>query len=74
MKCKNTAFFAVGNQPQEFLALFYRGSGDALVYVNAVFDTRGNPNKQGLSAVLLRRKPSFFMPVFSFSATLPVKI
>ena len=43
-------------------------------YVNAVFDTREIPNKQGLSAVLLRRKPSFFMSVFSFSATLPVQI
>ena len=45
-----------------------------IVYVNAVFDTMGNPNKQGLSAVLLRRKPSFFMSIFSFSVTLPARI
>ena len=45
-----------------------------IVYVNAVFDTREIPNKQGLSAVLLRRKPSLFMSVFCFSATLPVRI
>ena len=46
-------------------------SGKPVIFVNAVFDTREIPNKQGLSAVLLRRKPSFFVSVFSFSATLP---
>lgn len=50
------------------------GGIQAVIYVNAVLETREIPNKQGLSAVLLRRKPSSFMPVFSFSATLPVEI
>ena len=31
-----------------------------IIYANAVFDTREIPNKQGLSAVLLRRRPSFY--------------
>jgi len=49
-------------------------AGPPIVYVNAVFDTRKIPNKQGLSAVSLRRKPSFFMLVFCFSATLPTRV
>ena len=40
-------------------------------YVNAAFDTRENPNKQGLSAVLLLRKPSFLCTFSVFQRPFP---
>ena len=58
----------------KLVTLFCIRTCDSVIYVNAVFDTRKIPNKQGLSAVLLRRKPSFFMSVFSFSTTLPARM
>ena len=70
----NVACHTLVNHAVEFLALLGVGAGNAVVYVNAVFDTRKIPNKQGLSAVSLRRKPSFFMLVFCFSATLPTRV
>lgn len=70
----DTAIHALTYHAVKILTLFCTCTTYAVIYVNAVFDTRENLNKQGPSAVLLRRKPSFFMPVFSFSATLPVKI
>ena len=70
----NVTGMAFFNHAIKLITLFGVCAGDAVVYVNAVFDTREIPNKQGLSAVLLRRKPSFFMPVFSFSATLPARM
>lgn len=65
---------AVHFVPHSLIECVVVGEIQAVIYLNAVFDTREIPNKQGLSSVLLRRKPSSFMPVFSFSATLPVEI
>jgi len=70
----NVSGHALVNHAVELVTLFGVGTGYAIVYVNAVFDTRKIPNKQGLSAVSLRRKPSFFMLVFCFSATLPTRV
>ena len=63
---------------QSFAAIdgFYplhKAAGNVIIYVNAVFDTREIPNKQGLSAVLLRRKPSFLCP-FSVGCRFPCVI
>ena len=46
-------------------------AGIAIIYVNTVFDTRKIPNKQGLSAVSLRRKPSFLCPFSVFQRLCP---
>ena len=59
------------NHAVELVTLFGVGTGNAVIYVNAIFDTREIPNKQGLSAVLLRRKPSFLCPFSVFQRLCP---
>ena len=68
------SFVTILQESCPFWRTLHVGHGTALIYVNAVFDTRKIPNKQGLSAVSLRRKPSFFMLVFCFSATLSTRV
>lgn len=54
----------------ECISVLQGSSRNTFIYVNAVFDTRENLNKQGLSAVLLRRKPSFFYARFQLFSNL----
>lgn len=68
--------FPLSAEPNHFHklgTLLRLSSGDAFIYVNGVFNTRETPNKQGLSAVLLRRKPSFLCLFSVFQRLCPLE-